>query len=79
VQDDAPLPNEQPPLGNADEDSRVHTDADESEDEVMQESVPEDEVEDDEGEDLFDNMEEYARAEAYADPFEMQTNLRHAS
>lgn len=53
-----PLPaDEVPGDGAANEDSRVHTDADESEDEVMQEAREEDEEEEDDGEDLLDNME----------------------
>ncbi len=56
MQDDAPLPGEEIPRNGAEnEDSRVHTDAEDSEDEVMQESREGDEVED--GEDLLDNME----------------------
>lgn len=58
MQDDAPLPAEEVPRDGAEDgDSRVHTDADDSDDEVMQEAREEDEVEDDVGEDLLDNME----------------------
>ena len=61
LQDDQPLPDEDmvdgPP---ADEDSRVHSEAEESDNEVMQEQAQtdvEDENEDEDGEDLLENME----------------------
>ena len=44
----------------ADEDSRVHSDPEESDDEVMQEQAQtagEDETEDEDGDDLLENME----------------------
>jgi len=57
MQADHPLPEEDMVGGQpADEDSRVHTDVEESEDEVMQEQA-QDEEEEDDGEDLMDNME----------------------
>ncbi len=63
LQDDLPLPDEDmvdgPP---ADEDSRVHSEANDSDNEVMQEHArtdAEDENEDEDGEDLLENMEGY--------------------
>ena len=46
----------------ADEDSRVHSDPEESDEEVMQEQAQtagEDETEDEDGDDLLENMEGY--------------------
>ena len=46
----------------ADEDSRVHSDPEESEEEVMQEQAQtagDDETEDEDGDDLLENMEGY--------------------
>lgn len=63
LQDDLPLPDEDmvdgPP---ADEDSRVHSDPEESEEEVMQEQAQtagDDDTEDEDGDDLLENMEGY--------------------
>ena len=63
MQEDQPLPDEDmvdgPP---ADEDSRVHSEAEDSDDEVMQEQARtdvDDENEDEDGEDLLENMEGY--------------------
>ena len=59
----SPLPDEDmvdgPPT---DEDSRVHSDPEESEEEVMQEQAQtagDDETEDEDGDDLLENMEGY--------------------
>lgn len=60
-QDDAPLPGEEAPRGDAaDEDSRIHTDAEDSDDEVVQNRGDDEELEEDDGEDLLENMEGYA-------------------
>lgn len=56
----------------ADEDSRVHSEAEDSDNEVMQEQAHtdvEDENEDEDGEDLLENMEGYGRS---PDPFDAQ-------
>lgn len=58
IQDDAPIPGEEVPRGDpADEDSRIHTDVEEDDDEVMQNRGDEEDIEEDDGEDLLENME----------------------
>ncbi|CAL8466756.1 g6292 [Coccomyxa elongata] len=61
--DDAPIPGEEVPRGDpADEDSRIHTDVEEDDDEVMQNRGDDEEIEEDDGEDLMENMEGDYRA-----------------
>ena len=63
LQADLPLPDEDMVNGPpAIEDSRVHSDPEETDDEVMQEQAQtagEDITEDDDGDDLLENMEGY--------------------